>query len=259
MMEKKAKIKDMALTAISLIILIVLWVVVSNSRPDFFPTPQATWERFMKMIEKPISKTTVTGHIWASLWRVIQAMVVSTILGIGLGLVMGWSKKVRAIVNPIFVSLRPIPPIAWIPLVILWFGVGEFSKVLLVFLGAFFPIVLNTMAGVSMVDQMYLNVGRIYKANTWQMLYHVVFPAAMPAIMAGLKIALSSSWMVVVAAEMIASKSGLGFLITRGNESYDVALVLCGMILIGVVGAILSYIFSLTERRLCPWTATKNG
>lgn len=213
----------------------------------------------MKMIEKPISKTTVTGHIWASLWRVIQAMVVSTILGIGLGLVMGWSKKVRAIVNPIFVSLRPIPPIAWIPLVILWFGVGEFSKVLLVFLGAFFPIVLNTMAGVSMVDQMYLNVGRIYKANTWQMLYHVVFPAAMPAIMAGLKIALSSSWMVVVAAEMIASKSGLGFLITRGNESYDVALVLCGMILIGVVGAILSYIFSLTERRLCPWTATKNG
>lgn len=113
---------------------------------------------------------------------------------------------------------------------------------------------MNTMAGVSMVDPMYLNVGKIYKANTWQMLRHIVFPAAMPTIMAGLKIALSSSWMVVVAAEMIASKSGLGFLITRGNESYDVALVLCGMILIGVVGAVLSGLFSIAERRLCPWT-----
>ena len=254
MTEKRAKIRDIGLTVISLAILVVLWIVVSNSRPDFFPTPQATWERFIRMIEKPISRISVLGHIWASLWRVIQAMIIATISGIALGLLMGWSKKAKAIVNPIFTALRPIPPIAWIPLVILWFGVGEFPKVLLVFLGAFFPIVLNTMAGVSMVDPMYLNVGKIYKANTWQMLRHIVFPAAMPTIMAGLKIGLSSSWMVVVAAEMIASKSGLGFLITRGNESYDVALVLCGMILIGVVGALLSGLFSIAERRLCPWT-----
>ena len=102
-------------------------------------------------------------------------------------------------------------------------------------------------------------MGHIYKANTFQMLRHVVFPAAMPAIMAGIKIALSSGWMVVVAAEMIASKSGLGFLITRGNESYDVALVLVGMILIGIVGAVLSMIFTLAERWLCPWTEKKNG
>lgn len=259
MKNKKENIRDAGLTIISIVILIVLWVIISNSKPDFFPTPQATWARFMKMIEKPISKTTIVGHIWSSLWRVIQALVIATVLGIALGLAMGWSQKVKAIVNPIFAALRPIPPIAWIPLVILWFGVGEFPKVLLVFLGAFFPIVLNTMAGVSMVDIMYLNVGKIYRANTWQMLYHIVFPAAMPAIMAGLKIALSSGWMVVVAAEMIASKSGLGFLITRGNESYDVALVLCGMILIGLVGAALSSVFSVLERRMCPWTARKDG
>ena len=142
MTEKRAKIRDIGLTVISLAILVVLWIVVSNSRPDFFPTPQATWERFIRMIEKPISRISVLGHIWASLWRVIQAMIIATISGIALGLLMGWSKKAKAIVNPIFTALRPIPPIAWIPLVILWFGAGEFPKVLLVFLGAFFPIVL---------------------------------------------------------------------------------------------------------------------
>ncbi|MFQ7549274.1 MAG: ABC transporter permease [Blautia marasmi] len=257
-MERR-KIKDICLTCISLAALIILWIIVSNSKPDFFPTPQATWERFVKMAERPISRTTITGHILISLKRVLSALILAVVSGIGIGLIMGWSKKVNAVLSPILTALRPIPPIAWIPLVILWFGVGEFSKVLLVFIGAFFPVVLNTATGVSMVDPMYLNVGRVYNANTFQMLRHVVMPAALPAVMAGVKIALSSGWMVVVAAEMIASKSGLGFLITRGNESYDVALVLCGMILIGLVGAVLSAVFTLMERWLCPWTEKKNG
>lgn len=258
MSKGKGRTKDIVLYAISIGFLIFLWFWVSYSKPGFFPTPQETFERFVKLNERPINKIPVMGHVLKSLQRVIEALAISAVLGIGLGLLMGWNKKIRAIINPIFTALRPIPPIAWIPLMILWFGVGELSKVLLVFIGAFFPIVLNTSAGVSMVDPMYLNVGKIYKANTWQMLRHVVFPASMPAIIAGMKIALSSGWMVVVAAEMLASKSGLGFLITRGNDSYDVALVLCGMILIGIVGALLSAAFSLAERWMCPWEAKKN-
>lgn len=104
-----------------------------------------------------------------------------------------------------------------------------------------------------MVDDMYLKVGKIYKANTWQTLRHIVFPAAMPTILAGIKIAISSGWMVVVAAEMLASKSGLGFLINRGRDSYDVALIMVAMILIGVVGALLSAVFTLIERKMCGW------
>ena len=116
-----------------------------------------------------------------------------------------------------------------------------------------FTIAQNTLSGVEMVDSMYLQVGKIYKANTWGMLRHVVFPASMPAIIAGIKIALSSGWMVVVAAEMLASKSGLGFLIIRGQESFDIALVLVGMVLIGIIGALLSTLFSFIERWICPW------
>lgn len=253
MKKNRSQVRDIILSSLSIIGLIVIWFLVSNSRPDFFPTPVATIERFIKLIEKPVMKISILGHIFASLKRVILALLASIFLGVSMGLIMGWNKKVRAAIYPILMALRPIPPIAWIPLIILMFGIGEFPKVLLVFIGAFFPIVMNTMSGVAMVDDMYLKVGKIYKANTWQMLRHVVFPAAMPTILAGVKIAISSGWMVVVAAEMLSSKSGLGFLINRGRDSYDVALIMVAMILIGVVGALLSAVFTLIERKMCGW------
>ncbi|MCI9306093.1 MAG: ABC transporter permease [Lachnospiraceae bacterium] len=253
MKKNQIKTRDMLLSALSILGLIAVWFLVSNSKPDFFPTPMATIERLIRLIEKPVMKISILGHVLASLKRVVLALIAAIILGVGIGLFMGWNKKVRAAINPILMALRPIPPIAWIPLIILLFGIGEFPKVLLVFIGAFFPIVMNTMSGVALVDDMYLKVGKIYKANTAQMLRHVVFPAAMPAILAGIKIAISSGWMVVVAAEMLSSKSGLGFLINRGRDSYDVALIMVAMILIGVVGALLSAVFTLIERKLCGW------
>lgn len=250
---KKINIRDLILTVISLSVLVVLWIIASHNSPRFFPSPASVWQRVQELNEMPIGKTSVLGHALISLRRVLVGFVAAAVLGIITGLAMGWNKKARAIINPIFTALRPIPPIAWIPLIILWCGIGETSKYLLIFIGAYFVVVLNTAAGVAMVDPMYIDVGRIYKANTWQMLRHVVFPAAMPAIIAGLKIALSTAWMVVVAAEMIASRSGLGFMITRGSESLDVALVMVAMILIGVTGALLSALFTWLERRICPW------
>lgn len=253
MKKKNLQVRDILLSSVSIIGLIIIWFLVSNSKPDFFPTPFATIERLIKLFEKPVMKISILGHIFASLKRVLLALLAAIVLGVSIGLIMGWNKKVRAALYPILMALRPIPPIAWIPLIILMFGIGEFPKVLLVFIGAFFPIVMNTMSGVAMVDDMYLKVGKIYKANTWQMLRHVVFPAAMPTILAGIKIAISSGWMVVVAAEMLSSKSGLGFLINRGRDSYDVALIMVAMILIGIVGALLSAVFTLIERKMCGW------
>ena len=258
MKRKTNPAMDILLTCISVGILFLLWIWASSVNPLFFPSPGSTWERLMQLAEKPIGKVSVLGHVWMSLRRVLVGLGLSTVLGILTGLVMGWSRVGRAMIGPVFTALRPIPPIAWIPLVILWFGIGEFPKVLIIFIGSFFIISQNTAAGVTMVDPMYINVGKVYQANSWQMLLHIVMPASMPAIMAGLKIALSSAWMVVVAAEMLASKAGLGFLITWGSDSIDIALVLIGMILIGVVGALLSAIFSLIERRLCPWMNEKN-
>ena len=253
MLDREKRKYDIFIKALSICALLLLWVSYSQANPALFPTPVATLERLLKLIRKPIMSVSLLGHVGISLRRVMLALVAATVLGISFGLCAGWMPRVKAAINPLFIALRPIPPIAWIPLIILWFGIGEFPKVLLVFIGAFFPVAQNTMSGVEMVDSMYLQVGKIYKANTWGTLKHIVFPASMPAIVAGVKIALSSGWMVVVAAEMLASKSGLGFLIIRGQESFDIALVLVGMVLIGIIGALLSTLFSYVERWICPW------
>lgn len=245
------------LNIISVLALMILWVVVSGQYSDYLPTPGQTGARFIKLLNNPIGKYSIWMHIWASLKRVLAALIFSVVLGIAIGVAMGWNRWVNAIIGPIITVLRPIPPIAWIPLMILWFGVGELPKVLLIFIGTIFIVILNASAGVRLVDPLYINVGRIYGANTWQMLVHVVFPAAFPAIIAGIKTALGCGWSVVVAAEMIASKQGLGFLITRGSDSLDFPLVMIGMILIGLIGALLSFIFSWLERRVCVWNVDR--
>ena len=241
------------LNGVSIIFLIFMWIVISYNFPDFFPSPMQTYERFIKLLSNPIGKVSIWGHIGASLGRVLIALAVSIILGTALGIAMGWSKWFNAVFNPIITFLRPIPPIAWIPLMILWFGVGELPKILLIIIGTFFIIVINSSSGIRLIDTIYINVGTIYGANTWQMLRHVVFPASLPAIIAGIKTALGCGWGVVVASEMIASKKGLGFLIIRGSDSLDYPLVMIGMIFIGIIGALLSAAFSVLERRICVW------
>lgn len=253
----KNKRKDAAVTVsfalISFALLFLAWVFISRRNPDFLPSPGACLERLTQMVKRPISKVTLFGHIMDSLERVLIAVGCAILIGVPLGLSMGWSKKVKAFAGPIFEFLRPIPPIAWIPLVILWFGVGEPSKIFLVLIGAIIPIIMNTYTGVKLVPPILLHVGKVYDANNFDMLKEIILPASLPAIFAGIKTAVSSGWMIVLAAEMIASKSGVGFLITRGMESYDVAMIICCMLIIGLVGYLISICLTLVERWLCPW------
>ena len=254
-MKKKQNFnrKKIICGVLSFAIILIVWIAVSHSNPDFLPSPAKCFEKFIFMCQRPISKVTLMGHVWASLKRVLCAVAIASLIGVPLGLGMGWNKKINAFVSPIFEFLRPIPPIAWIPLVILWFGVGEVSKVFLVLIGAIIPIILNTYTGVKLVSPILLNVGKVYKANSVQTLKEIVLPAALPTIFAGIRTEVSSGWMIVLAAEMMASKSGVGFLITRGMEAYDIAMVICCMLLIGMVGFLISICLSALERRLCPW------
>ena len=153
--------------------------------------------------------------------------------------------------------LERIPPLAWIPLITITFGISEFPKILIVFIGAVIPIVINTRAGLDSVEQIYLDVGMLFDANKRQLLWEVAMPCATPAIIAGIKTATSAGWMVVLAAEMLGAKSGVGFLVTRGMDANDMPLVLVAMITIGVIGALLGVITSFIERLLCPWMKIK--
>jgi len=239
----------------SFVVVLSLWSVVSKVKPDMVPSPLEVVQRFRELLVAPIGQISLGKHIWMSLQRVLTAFSLASIIGVILGLLMGWNEDAQAIVGPVFELLRPIPPIAWIPLVILWLGIEESPKIFIVFIGAVIPIVLNTQTGIKLVDPLLVKAARVMKANEFQILREVVMPAATPAIFAGLKTGLGTGWMCVLAAEMVGAKSGVGFLIIRGMESGDSALIICSMVIIGIVGACISIVLSRMERWLCPWRA----
>lgn len=244
------------LFSISCILLLLL--ILSAQPGSMVPSPGEVWERFIRMMNVPISRATLPGHVWVSLQRVMTAFAASVVLGISLGIALGWSTTFHALVSPVFEILRPIPPIAWIPLAILWFGIGETSKIFIVFIGSFVPIVINTQSGMQSIDPLLINAGRVLGANYWQLLVNVAFPATIPAILAGIKTALSGGWMCVLAAEMIAAKQGIGFLIVNGQELSDMALIVVCMLVIGVVSALLSFCLTKLEGVFCPWQFKKS-
>lgn len=244
------------LSVSSIALFIIGWIFLVKRRPDLFPSPQGTWDRLILFLEKPI-RGPLYKHIWDSLRRVGIAVGLACGLGVIFGTALGWSRFFKSTFGTIFEIIRPIPPIAWVPLITIWFGIGEFPKVLLVFIGTFAIVVINTAAGVTMTEPLFLAVGKIFQANNFQMLREIVLPASIPAIFAGIRTALGVGWAIVLAAEMLGSVSGTGFLIARGMEIGDTALIFICMFIIGIIGALLSLLASFIERRVCPWRTEK--
>jgi ABC-type nitrate/sulfonate/bicarbonate transport system permease component len=248
----------MTLPAISLSLLILLWVAASRGEKSQLPSPLAIWDRFLLLMKNPIKGLDIFGHIWASLQRVFIALLIAWTLGISFGILTGWNKKADALFTPLFTAFRSIPPLAWIPLITIWFGTNEGAKILVVFIGCIGSIVVNTQAGMSNIQKLYLDVGTIFNANSRQKLFLIAIPSALDAIFAGVRTSTSAAWMVVLASEMLGGKSGVGFLIVRGMDSVDLPLVLLSMVCIGVVGAMLAIVTQLSERMICPWTRKRS-
>jgi NitT/TauT family transport system permease protein len=188
-------------------------------------------------------------YIIASLFRVTWGFVLAVITAIPLGLIVGWHRRAEMAINPLVQVFRPISPLAWIPLAILWFGVGDVSSVFLIFLGCFFPLLLTAIDAVRNVPAVYLHAGRNFGLTSSQLIYRVVYPAVVPQLLIGLRITLGVAWLVVVAAEMIAVDSGLGFLIVDARNAgnrYD--LVVAGMLVIGLIGLLLDTAMRALEK-----------
>ena len=203
--------------------------------------------------DQGIAELSRKGLLWSyigdSLRRVATGFGAAVVLGIPVGLTLGWYPAAAQVVNPVIQMLRPISPIAWIPVSIVWFGIGDAAAIYLIFLGAFFPIVVASMNGVRNVPSMFRRAGRNFGLMPAQLLAKVVFPAALPQIIVGLRIALGIAWLVVVAAEMIAVDSGLGYLVIDARNSgkrYD--LVVAAMLMIGTIGLALDLGFRRLEK-----------
>lgn len=240
------------LPVVSLSLLILLWMSVARSSD--FPSPMDTWDRLMLMSREPIRNMSIFGHIGASLARISTALLFDWTFGIAFGILIGWNRTAKSLLTPLFNAFRAIPPLAWIPLITIWFGTGEFPKILIVIFGSLASIVVNTQAGMLNVDKTYLDVGTVFNANERQKLLQIAIPSALDAIFAGVRTSTSAAWMVVLAAEMLGARSGVGFLIVRGMDSMDMPLVLMSMIAIGIVGAMLAILTQIIERLMCPWT-----
>lgn len=193
-------------------------------------------------------------HSGVSLLVVLVGFVIGASIGVPLGVVMAWYEPVNRALGPVVAILRPIPPPAWIPLAILWFGIGMGGKVFVIIIAAFVPCVLNTFSAVRETPEDLLNAARTMGASDRTLLFEVVLPSGLPTILAGLRIALGGAWATVVAAELVAASAGLGFLILAGYRNFDAPVMAAGMISIAVVGYLMNIGFLQLERRLTPWT-----
>ena len=233
----------------------VLWWFLTTFTPvkNTTPDPIAVLKLLFESFYTPIGSKVITGHLLVSLRRVLVGFGVATVLGIILGIAMGTSKWASAIFKPIFELLRPIPPIAWISLVILFFGIGETSKYILCGIGAFTNVTLNAYTGAQNVDPELIGCARMLGTSERDIFFRVILPSCTPQIFAGMQVALSTSWMAVLAAEMVGAQEGCGWMIQRGSDTLNITLVMVGMIVIGLVGMLLATLMRAIERRLCSW------
>ena len=226
------------------LLLAAWWISVVATHSPIFPTPLAVLTATIDLLRDG----TLWDHIGASLFRVAAGFLLAVLVAVPLGLWMGWVHGAFQTFNPIVQLLRPISPIAWIPIAILWFGGGAASPIFLIFLSSVFPLVVQTVTGVHTIDRQYLRAAENFGVSRRKLFLRVVIPAALPQIIVGMRIALGVAWLVVVAAEMIALHSGLGYLIidsrNAGNR-YD--LVVAGMIIIGVTGLLLDTLMRRLE------------
>src|SRR5499426_1352237 len=222
----------------------IWWLTVVITQSVIFPTP---WQVVMGTVELARDGT-LWEHIGASLFRVGAGFGLAVLFAVPLGLWMGWVRGAFVTLNPLFQILRPISPIAWIPIAILWFGVGNASPVYLIFISSVFPMVVQTTAGVHTIERRYLRAAENFGVSRHTLFRQVVIPAVLPQIIVGMRIGLGVAWLVVVAAEMIALRSGLGYMIidsrNAGNR-YD--LVIASMIIIGMIGLLLDGLMRLLE------------
>jgi len=249
--------KAVAYGTLSLTTLILAWFlstsVLGLIEPRVLPSPTEVVQKYFLHVTEPFSGLTLSGHILASLERWGWGVFFGMIIGIPVGIFFAWAPWFKTIVNPIFELLHFIPPFAYIPLAVLWFGASTATQAMVVFVAAFPAFVINAQLGVSQVEKIYIDAARVFGANQAAILRRVVIPAAAPSIYTGLRISISNGWMALVGAELVVGKVGLGFMISQGQENASVTTIFVGLITIGILGVLIDTIVQRSERYLLPW------
>lgn len=249
---------SLAISLLATIALIAAWYALtlpgSLIQPLFLPPPQDVAERFVQLLSEPYLGATLGGHVLASLSVVIQAWLLAGVVGVPLGIAIAWWSKFRWIAWPIFQLIRPVPPLAWIPITIVWLGIGDTARISVVFVAALVPWVMNSIEAVDSVDSLLIRAAKTMGASQATILTRVVIKTALPTIVAGARIALGNAWTTLVAAELLAATAGLGFVALNSSRTLDIDILLVAMGVIGILGALFSIGIRWATRFVAPWT-----
>lgn len=243
----------LALSLAGLIAFFGVWWITAASGvvpPQFLPTPLAVFERFVALTQSPFVGYTLQQHLASSFGRFALGFGLAVAIGVPLGLLMGWFRWLDAVVTPLFDALRFIAPIAWVPFAALWFGTGIGGPVLIIFSGAFPPCVINAYRGAKYVEPRLIEAAQTLGASHLRMIVEVLLPASVPSIVAGLRISAGLGWQSLVGAELIVASSGIGYLLVKGQSNISTAIVMSGMIAIGIVGFAIDALLRAIERHI---------
>ncbi|MCW8165897.1 ABC transporter permease subunit [Verminephrobacter aporrectodeae] len=244
------------ISVVTVLALLVLWAVVTNIgwiKPLFLPSPRAVFQQFYEYLTGQANDKPLWQHFLASMFRVFSAFLLACAAAIPVGIAMGMSRWARGIFDPPLEFYRPLPPLAYLPLIIIWFGIDELPKVLLIFLSCFAPLALAARSGMRSASQEQMNAAYSMGASYMQVIRHVILPSALPDILVGMRIAIGFGWTTLVAAEMVAANVGLGQMVLNASNFLRTDIVIMGIIVIGVVAYLFDLLMRWTERRLVPW------
>jgi NitT/TauT family transport system permease protein/taurine transport system permease protein len=231
-------------------LLTAVWGVIAPTR---FPNPAEVGAALRQIVTEGYSNARLHEHVLRSVLLVTMGFVVASSIGVALGLAMGASRAVEAFVNPIFLLLRPVPPLAWIPLAIVWLGLGDAAKIMVIFVAAFVPSVINSYTGVRQIDVPSFEASAMLDVTGWRYWREVLVPGALPSIFTGLRLSLQASWTTLVAAELVGAVAGLGTILNQAAQDIYPAMIVVGMVAVALSGWLMTVGLAWLEQRVMPW------
>jgi taurine transport system permease protein len=249
--------RSLLLSCLTVVLVLAAWVLVTEmgwANELFLPKPQAVWAAFVKTMTKGYQGATLLQHVGASLYRILTAFALACLVGIPLGVLMGVSRDARSIFNPLIEFYRPLPPLGLYTLLVMWLGIGESSKLALLFLAGLPGIVISTIQAVSSIDPIYVRAAQSLGAKPRDLVLYVYLPAAGPLILAGMRISLGFTYTVLVAAEIVAASSGIGWMIWDAAKFLLSDVVIMGLIVLGLTGVLLDLAMRAIAKLLMPWS-----
>ena len=257
--QKREKIRLFLLSVTTVVVLLAIWEIAVrlnwvNSK--YLCAPSTVLKTFFIKLTDPKPDGAVLGvHLWTSLKLVFIGYGIAVVIGVPLGLFLAYYHTLDKLVSPIFEIIRPIPPIAWIPLSLIWLGIGTEAKAFIIFVAAFVPCVINSYTGIRLTNPVLISVAKTCGASRWKIFTTVCIPSAMPMAFTGIRVALGNAWSTLVAAELIAATAGLGYMIQQGRSFGRSDIIIVGMFTIGITGAVLFWALGLLENKMMKWRA----